>query len=94
MLCQTIKKERDCFFWGTSGCSFPGGQCRAVVDKCEGCGRTEQWPTGSYCASYPAPDKHWALGMCNMATHIKLEEEKVQKALNPLKASKRRAAGR
>jgi len=32
--------------------------------------------------------------MCNMATHIKLEEEKVQKALNPLKASKRRAAGR
>ena len=94
MLCQTIKKDKDCFFWSTSGCSFTGGQCRVVVEKCEGCARTEQWPTGSYCSSYPAPDKHWSLGICNMATHIKLEEEKVQKALNPLKASKRRATGR
>jgi hypothetical protein len=94
MLCQTIKKEKDCFFWNVGGCSFPGGQCRIVVENCEGCGRTEQWPTGTYCSSYAAPDKHWSLGICNMATHIKLEEEKVQKALNPLKASKRGAGGR
>jgi hypothetical protein len=68
MLCQTIKKEKDCFFWNVGGCSFPGGQCRIVVENCEGCGRTEQWPTGTYCSSYAAPDKHWSLGICNMAT--------------------------
>ncbi len=88
MLCQTIKKGKDCFFWHEE-CTFPGGQCRVVVEPCEGCGRIEGWPTGSYCTSYPAPERHWSLGLCNMATHIKLEEEKVQKQLNPLKASKR-----
>lgn len=94
MLCQTIKPDRDCFFWADQGCTFPGGQCRSVVEKCEGCSRIEEWPTGQYCGSYPVPSKHWSLGLCNLATHIKLEEEKVQKMLNPLKASKRKAGGR
>lgn len=90
MQCQTVKKDKDCFFWGVEGCTFTDDHCRTVVDKCAGCGHVEQWPTGSYCASFPAPDRKWTLGLCNMATHIHLEEEKVQKALNPLKASKRR----
>ncbi len=94
MLCQTVKKDRECFFWGKNGCAFPGGQCHPVVEKCEGCSRVEEWPSGRYCKAYPAPEKQWALGLCNMATHIKIEEEKTQKMLNPLKASKRRAAGR
>lgn len=94
MLCQTIKKDKDCFFWGDEGCTFIGSQCRNVVEQCEGCARTEEWPTGKYCASYPAPEKRWTLGICNMATHIKIEEEKVQKMLNPLKASKRKGGGR
>jgi hypothetical protein len=89
MLCQTVKKDKDCFFWGAQGCTFLGGECRGVVEKCEGCARVEQWPTGQYCTSYPAPEKRWTLGLCNLATHIKLEEEKVQKMMNPLKASKR-----
>lgn len=90
MLCQTIKKDKDCYFWGDEGCSFTEGHCHVIVDKCEGCSRTEPWPTGSYCTSYPAPEKHWKVGLCNMATHIKVEEEKQQKMLNPLKASKRK----
>ncbi|MFU8857598.1 MAG: PxxKW family cysteine-rich protein [Deferrisomatales bacterium] len=93
MLCQTVKKDKDCFFWAAQGCTFPGGECRSVAEKCEGCGRVEQWPTGQYCSSYPAPQRQWNLGLCNMATHIKIEEDKVQKMLNPLKASKR-AAGK
>ena len=88
MQCQTIKKDKDCFFWAEE-CTFPGGQCRNLVEKCDGCGRMEEWPSGKYCTSYPAPDKHWSLGMCNMATHINLEEEDTQKMINPLKASKR-----
>ncbi len=90
MQCQTVKKDKDCFFWGAQGCTFKGGQCQPVVEQCEGCSRTEEWPDGRYCQSYPAPAKHWSIGLCSMATHIKVEEEKTQKMLNPLKASKRK----
>lgn len=93
MQCQTIKKDKDCFFWAKE-CTFPGGECRSVVEKCDGCARVEEWPRGKFCGSYPAPNKQWALGMCNMATHIKLEQEATQKMLNPLKASKRMGGGR
>ena len=90
MLCQTIEKDKDCFFWVSGACTFTDGQCQGVADdKCDGCAHVEKWPTGRYCTAYPAPKKQWALGLCNMATHMKIEEEKVQKALNPLKASKR-----
>ncbi len=96
MLCQTIKKDKDCFFWGGDrGCTFTDGACRTVLDdKCDGCDHVEEWPTGKYCTAYPAPNKQWALGLCNMATHVKIEEEQVQKTLNPLKASKRGAGRR
>lgn len=90
MLCQTIKKDKECYFWADEGCTFAGGHCRTIDEKCDGCSRTEEWPTGKYCASYPSPEKHWRVGLCNMATHIKVEEEKQQKMLNPLKASKRK----
>lgn len=89
MLCQTVKKDKDCFFWGKSGCKQELGHCQAVVEKCEGCARLETWPTGKYCVTFADPAKQWALGLCNMATHIKLEAEETQKMLNPLKASKR-----
>jgi hypothetical protein len=94
MLCQTIKKDKDCYFSAADGCAFVGGQCRVVVERCEGCNRIEEWPEGRYCSSYPAPEKRWTLGMCNLATHIKLTEEATQKTLNPLKASKRKAGAR
>jgi hypothetical protein len=94
MVCQAIKKDKDCHFWGNEGCTFLGGQCRPVVERCEGCSRVEEWSAGRYCTSYPLPEKRWTLGLCNLATHIKIGEESVQKALNPLKASKRKAGAR
>ncbi len=93
MQCQTIKKEKECYFWSNNGCVQEPGQCHSVVEKCEGCSRIEEWPTGKYCVTYAQPGEQWALGLCNMATHIKLESAETQKMLNPLKASKR-GAGR
>lgn len=93
MQCQTIKKNKECYFWGKAGCKQEAGQCFAVVEKCDGCSRREEWPDGFYCTIYGEPEKQWALGICNMATHIKIESQETQKMLNPLKASKR-AAGR
>lgn len=90
MLCQTIKKDKNCFFWGDVGCTQVGGQCRPVVESCDGCSRVEDWPAGRYCASYPVPKHRWTLGICNMASHLNLEQAGVQRQLNPLKASKRR----
>lgn len=89
MQCQTIKKDKECFFWKKSGCIQDAGCCAVVSEKCEGCSRAETWPTGSYCSVYAEPAKQWMLGLCNMATHIKIESQETQKMLNPLKASKR-----
>lgn len=89
MLCQTVKKDKDCFFWAKTGCTFEDGTCLPIVSQCEGCKRIEELPNGKFCMSYPIPAKHWTIGICNMATHIKIEEEATQKAMNPLKASKR-----
>lgn len=94
MRCQTIKQDKECFFWAAAGCTHEDGKCHAVVEKCEGCGRLETWPTGKYCGIYALPEHHWSLGICNMATHIKIEAEETQKMLNPLKASKRASRGR
>ena len=89
MQCQTIKKDKECYFWTTTGCNQELGQCSNLVEKCEGCSRIEEMPTGQYCTVYAQPAEQWALGLCNMATHIKLESDETQKMLNPLKASKR-----
>ncbi len=94
MLCQTVKKDKDCFFWSKNGCSQEVGHCNPIEEKCEGCARVEEWPTGKYCNAYAIPSIQWALGVCNMATHIKLEAQETQKMLNPLKASKRASKGR
>ena len=94
MLCQTIKKDKECHFWSTSGCVHEAGQCHKIIEKCEGCSHTEEWPTGNFCNAYAYPENQWALGICNMATHIKAEAAEAQKMVNPLKASKRAGRGR
>ena len=93
MQCQTIQPGVECNFWKKSGCTFVGNSCNNVVEACEGCERIVDSSIGPVCTSYPAPEKKWTGGLCNFATHQKVEIENIQQKINPLKASKR-AAGR
>lgn len=95
MQCTIVKPGVECGFMTKQGCGFgtPSETCHPIVDKCEGCGYVEEYPSGKYCKKFAAPEMKWSLGMCNMATHAKIEEKVETKKVNPLKASKR-AAGR
>ncbi|MBN2282938.1 MAG: PxxKW family cysteine-rich protein [Deltaproteobacteria bacterium] len=91
MVCQTVKAGTECVFMSKKGCTFNGGSCHTIIEKCEGCGRILESSGNKYCMLYPDPAGKWATGICPSATHAKKsKEEKVQK-LNPLKASKRKA---
>ncbi len=92
MVCKSVKPGVECAFMSKKGCQFNGGSCHPIIDSCEGCERIKEFPTGKYCLVFPEPAAKWRLGACNMATHMKKESEKGNGKLNPLKASKRRAA--
>ncbi len=88
MLCNTVKSGIECAFMNKGGCGFPGGSCRPIIEKCEGCNKTLETETGKYCKVYPDPTAKWITGTCPTASHIKREVKEEQK-INPLKASKR-----
>lgn len=91
MVCQTVKKGMECFFMSQKGCQFNGGACYSIIEQCEGCQRIQELSTGRYCLVFPDPAAKWRLGPCNMATHLRGNDNKKQnRKLNPLKASKRR----
>ncbi len=95
MLCQTIRAGAECLFMTPKGCGYNGGSCQPIVEKCEGCQRIVQVEAGRYCSVYPNPSMKWRTGICNMATHVKIEISKQQQEkINPLKASKRAAKSR
>jgi len=94
MVCQTMKQGTECFLMTKQGCGFNGGSCYAVVEKCEGCDRVKEYPTGKFCSSYPHPEIKWRSGKCNFATHVKDASQKDTKVLNSIKASKRKAMGK
>lgn len=72
------------------GCNFNGGHCHSIVEKCEGCQRVQEFPTGNYCTSFPDPSIKWRTGVCSMATHAKASNGTLANGkINPLKASKR-----
>jgi hypothetical protein len=73
----------------SSGCSYTGGSCKEITEACKGCGKTIEYQSGWYCNSAPEPSIKWRTGICNMATHVKVEVAATQTKLNPLKASKR-----
>ena len=90
MVCQTVKKGMECFFMTKNGCQFNGGSCHTVVEQCEGCQRIQELPAGRYCSIFPDPSAKWRLGQCNMATHLREDNNKNgNRKINPLKASKR-----
>lgn len=89
--CSIVKPEHACSFATAGGCGFgaPEETCQPVIDKCDGCESTQEWPTGRYCTRFAAPASKWIDGLCNMATHVKLEKKAEDRKINPLKASKR-----
>lgn len=77
------------------GLNFKGNIMQAVVEKCEGCERATAFEGASYCPSYAQPERKWARGVCNFATHVSAQKASDGKVkVNPLKASKRAARGR
>ncbi len=88
MVCSTMKAGAECAFMTKTGCGYNGGTCHPIVEKCEGCQRTVEFSTGTFCTSYPNPSIKWKASACNFATHNKAEALGQQK-INPLKASKR-----
>ena len=89
MVCTTVKKGTECIFMTKRGCEFNGGSCHPIVDQCDGCQRIVEYPTGTFCMSFPDPVIKWKNGVCNMATHMKTQTTAENHKSNPLKASKR-----
>jgi hypothetical protein len=70
------------------GVAVNGFVLSPIIDKCEGCDRIREFEEEKFCSSYPAPDRKWAEGRCNFATHMRVDAKAAAK-VNPLKASKR-----
>ncbi len=94
MTCEVIKLGAECAFMTKQGCSFNGGKCYPIVDRCQGCQRVSTFPAGEFCLACPDPATKWSNRNCNLATHLVKEKVEAAKAVDPLKASKRKAAGR
>ncbi len=94
MLCVTLKKGVPCAFMTQKGCTFNGGQCHPIVDPCQGCTKTLENESNTYCSIAPHPAQKWARGSCNFATHVERQTAERAQKLNPLKASKRAASGK
>lgn len=78
-----------------AGLTYKGVVMDPIVEKCEGCERIASVEGGNYCPTYAQPERKWAHGVCNFATHVRAEVDKAGKVkVNPLKASKRAARGR
>ncbi|MEW6593447.1 MAG: PxxKW family cysteine-rich protein [Thermodesulfobacteriota bacterium] len=73
---------------------YVSGAFQPVIDKCEGCGRIVEANAQRFCQAYAVPSAKWRLGICNFATHVKPEIVTAKTRVNPLKASKRAAAGK
>lgn len=91
MQCQTVLPGAECTFMAKSGCSFPSGSCQVIVENCEGCDRVVTGSIGQICSAYPAPAKKWSAGICNFATHAKVEIQAADAKVNPMKTSKKGA---
>lgn len=73
---------------------YTSGLFSPISEKCEGCERIVEAASNKYCRTYVSPEAKWRLGLCNFATHVKLELVTAKTKVNPLKASKRAMAGR
>jgi len=88
MVCTTVRKGQECPFMLAEGCSYNGGICHEIVEKCNGCNRGTEYSAGWFCTACPDPSLKWKVGNCNLATHVTTTTTATKK-VNPLKASKR-----
>ncbi len=93
MQCATVKEGVECALMTDKGCGFSAGACLPVIEQCEGCARSQDFPTGKFCLTFPDPTLKWKRGLCNLATHVEPELKAEAAKINPLKASKRAARG-
>ena len=92
MQCQTVLPGTECTFWSKSGCTFEQNSCQNVIEQCQGCERIVEGSIGPVCSVAPAPQLKWSAGLCNFATHQKVELKTEEVRVNPLKASKKASA--
>lgn len=94
MQCQTVQPGTECTFWKKQGCSFKDHSCQNIIEPCEGCGHVVESSIGKVCSQAPEPSAKWnnTLGICNFATHRKVELKIDKQRVNPLKASKKASA--
>ena len=85
MLSTTTKKAKT---------NAPGLVNLEAVQQCEGCGHLVLRDEKKFCKAYPDPAAKWMFGSCNFATHVQRKIGVETKKVNPLKASKKAAAGR
>ena len=52
MECATIKEGTSCTFMAKAGCTYSGGRCLTVIELCEGCTNTQEYPSGVYCTVF------------------------------------------
>jgi Family of unknown function (DUF6811) len=89
MVCTTVRKGFECPFMTAQGCSYNGGICHEIVERCKGCNRTTEYHSGWYCSACPDPALKWKTGDCNFASHVTRTASASKAKINPLKASKR-----
>ncbi len=89
MICTTVRNGNECVFMAANGCSYNGGSCHPVIEKCDGCKRTSEFESGVFCVPCPEPSAKWKNGNCNLATHVSTVAASKKQKINPIKASKR-----
>ncbi len=92
MQCQTVLPGTECTFWTKNGCNFINSSCQEIVEECQGCDRVVEGTIGQVCSAAPSPSRKWSAGLCNLATHRKVEIKSIEAKINPLKASKKASA--
>lgn len=89
MVCTTVRKGMECPFMAAAGCSYNGGVCCEIIEKCSGCNRIQEYSNRWYCTASPEPSLKWKNGNCNLATNVEAVSGAKKAKINPLKASKR-----
>jgi len=92
--CATVRPNEECVHMRKDGCSFEGGTCYPISEKCvgeeKGCEKIYEVGMTHHCRAYANPEIKWLSGNCPLASHLVKEKEEKGKFVNPIKYSKRK----